>query len=296
MAYKISSFNYRSSGKMADEFVNMINEENFDIIALQEIKNAYAFSNIMRKLKMYSSKWEGISDNSVNDYAFIWNKKRIQLADAEEIGFSRVYEPRIYKQYKIDKNEWQKKLIRNPYYARFFPIGGAAPYIEIRIINAHIKHSKGEDNNLSTHAVRNNEFNILTKAIYAKEEDKRYGNNRPAYTILLGDYNLNHPDSICTNNLLNKNIEIMDGRNEKKIITIQTDLTTLKKHNNNESKENYFANNYDHFSYDENRFKDISVNCKSINAIKEYCDDDFEKYHIDISDHIPVVMELNIRG
>lgn len=200
MGYRIGSFNCLNFGmattKDVDTFVDIISQEGFDIIALQEINGPNALKRILSRLN--PNKWQGQAayEGSRNDYAFIWNKKRIALARTRNGN-----NPYIYKNYSIDRKAGQEDLIRDPYFARFIPIGGGAPRIEIRIINAHIRYSKGkpddssDENTLSAIKKRMNEFDILTKSIYAKESDNRYGNHRPSYTILLGDYNLNKKES-----------------------------------------------------------------------------------------------------
>ncbi len=298
--YKIGSFNCLNLGiaatKDISKFAEIINDEQFDIIALQEIKGQMALNRILTVL---GSNWKGQADKIVNDYAFIWNTRRFELANAQEMGLRREYEPRIYKQYRIDRKAGQKDLIREPYYARFFPVGGAAPYIEIRIINTHIRFSKGksdsseDENTIGAIAMRRNEFDVLTKAIYAKEADKRYGNNRPSYTILLGDYNLNLPSSMAKSPYLIESFEIEDTARSKKIITtFQSELSTLK--NDNEQGEGVFSNNYDHFTFDASRFSDVVVSCKSINTVDKYYNGDAERHKKEVSDHIPIAMDMKI--
>lgn len=298
--YKIGSFNCLNFGmgssKNDKAFADIITNSKYDIVALQEIKGKNALYRILRLLPNY---WTGIADDQVNDYAFIWNTRRFKLADSLEAGISREYKPRIYKQYRIDRKAGQMDLVREPFFARFFPVGGATPYIEIRIINAHIRFSKGksessyeDDNSISAITMRKNEFEILTKAIYAKEADKRYGNNRPSYTILLGDYNLNCISSLAKPPYLIEAFEIEETARSKKIITtIQHELSTLKKESDD---DNIFANNYDHFTFDAVRFNNVLVSCKRINAVEDYCKGDSEEYRKMISDHVPVLMEMTI--
>ena len=249
--YKIGSFNCLNFGvgttKDVKKFAEIISGEGFDIIALQEVKGKQALSRILDALRNSSRiNWRGMADAVVNDYAFIWNADKFELANASEGGIERQYYPRIYKQYRIDRKAGQTDLIREPYYARFFPIRG--PYIEIRLINTHIRFTKGSDvaeNTPGAVAMRKNEFDVLTKAIYAKEADKRYGNNRPAYTILLGDYNLNLPSSTARAPYLIEQFTIEDGKSSKVIRTVQTTLTTLAKLGDEEKKDenNAFASN-----------------------------------------------------
>ena len=296
--YKIGSFNCLNLGMGASKdiqmFADIILNEKFDIVALQEIKGQSALNRVLSRLPMY---WKGIADSEVNDYAFIWNTRRFELANANEIGLTREYAPRIYKQYRVNRKAGQKDLVREPFYARFFPVGGAAPYIEIRLINTHIRFSKGkdgaDDNSIGAVAMRRNEFDVLTKAIYAKEADKRYGNNRPAYTFLLGDYNLNLPSSVAKSPYLLESFTIEDGSSMKIITTVQSGLTTISKSAENDS---VFVNNYDHFTYDINRFADVTVSCNEVNTVEKYYAGNHEKHLKDVSDHIPVEMKLNLRG
>lgn len=299
--YKIGSFNCLNLGMGASKdiqaFADIIIKENFDIVALQEIKGQNALNRILTRLPNY---WLGIADDdcNVNDYAFIWNSRRFVLANAEEQGLNREYAPRIYKQYRIDRKSGQTDLIREPFYARFFPCGGAVPYIELRLINTHIRFSKGtasEENSLSAVAMRKNEFNVLVRSIYAKESDKRYGNNRPAYTILLGDYNLNLPASKAKPPYLIEAFEIMDGASKRVIATVQHGLSTLKK-KDFDSENNKFANNYDHFTYDVNRFDGLLISCNCIDTVERYCGGDTEKHIKNISDHIPITLGIEFRG
>lgn len=301
--FKIGSFNCLNFGsntlkKDINAFADIIGKNGFDIIALQEIKKQNALDTLMKALPNY---WKSEVDDSPNgsDYAFVWNTRRFVLANVEK----REYTPRIYKQYKIDRKSGQTDLKREPFYARFFPVGGAAPYIELRIINAHIRFSKGmsdsseDENTPGAVEMRKNEFDVLTKAIYAKEADKRYKTNRPSYTILLGDYNLNLPSSAAKSPYLIEAFEIYDTVRSKKIITtVQTELSTIKKNITDNLTDNIFANNYDHFTYDASRFRDVVVTCGRIDTIEKYCNGDADRHRKSISDHVPIMMNLNIKG
>lgn len=308
MSYKIGSFNClnfaMASSKDVQVFVDLILDEQFDIIALQEIKGQSALNRILNRLP---ENWKGIADDDprVNDYAFIWNTRRIELAHTENYSSDvktipdRTYSPRIYKQYKIDRKNGQTDLIREPYFARFFPCGGCSPFIELRIINTHIRFSKSTNdilnNSIGAVLMRKNEFDVLTKSIYSKEADKRYGNNRPAYTILLGDYNLNMPSSTASSPYLLESFEIIDEKSMKIITTVQSELTTLKKSDDSEKINNYFANNYDHFTFDAARFSNVVVSCRRINTVEKYCKGEPEKHIKEISDHVPVVMNIDLK-
>ena len=297
--YKIGSFNCRhlamASAKDIRVFANVILKEDYDIIALQEVSGQAGVNRLLAELS--TTRWKGVADDRSHGYGFLWNTYRFELAHTEKAGEPREYTPRVYRQYKIDRKSGQEDLLREPFFARFFPVGGAAPFIEIRLINTHIRFSKGsekEEQNVGAVLKRKNEFDILTRSIYAKEEDKRYGNNRPAYTIMLGDYNLNLPSSGAAAPYLVESFEIYDGKNEKKVIrTIQKEKTTIRREIR--EGEDPFANNYDHFTIDENRFRDTNYDSRRINAVERYCGGDYEKYKKDVSDHVPIMMELNIK-
>lgn len=296
MTYRIGSFNCLNFGLGADKDIaamaKIIKDERFDIVALQEVKGSAALNRLLRSGLL--SGYDGLADDGyVNDYAFLWNTTRVCLAHTEEAKVSRTYQPRIYKQYRVDRKSGQKDLIRDPYFARFFPVGGGAPFIEIRIINTHIRFSKGQEEALGAVAMRKNEFDVLTKAIYAKEADKRYGNNRPAYTVLLGDYNLNMRGSGAGSPYLEECFELSDAGNVKRILTTQGELTTLK---SPESEQpNGYSANYDHFTYDAERFGGVSVTCGRVDSVGQYCEGDFKRHREKISDHVPVLMKIDLK-
>lgn len=312
MAYKIGSFNmykfsFQSDKEIKKDIVlisRIIRENNFDIIALQEVFSPNALERLLDCLGRYE--WEGIWDSprsfssiSSEGYGFIWNKRRMRLAIATQSnGIQKTFRPHIYNQYRVDKQLGQRQLIRNPYYARFEPLDGA--FCEIRLINTHIMFAKSSSSTLldiSAVAMRKHEFDILTQSLYNTIAYKRYGNNRPAYTIILGDYNLNLKGSGAVGAFLNEIVTVQDGGQIKRLITIQDKLTTLKttKAEELEPGESFWANNYDHFTYDMDRFSSLSVTAERINTVKNYCKEDYELHRKTVSDHVPVVLNLNLK-
>lgn len=242
MECRIGSFNCRHLGKASAGkkdltlIAQMINGEKFDVVALQELHGKEALKLLLDTLNHESlnrAEWAGEADTEVSDYGFVWNAKRLRKVETIVDGAKRVYQPTIYKQYRLDRSLGQKKFVRNPYYARFEPCFLGALPIELRLINTHIRFSKGKDgevdNSPSAVAMRQNEFAVLSRALFPSIEDKRYGNNKPAYTILLGDYNLNLPRGHTHSPYLwMEEVYIQDGRGEKRLITAQDMLTTLK--------------------------------------------------------------------
>lgn len=315
MGYKLGSFNmykfqaYRSDDKIKkdlDTIANIISTENFDIVAMQEIFDVTPMNMILNRLgKRWKGAWDKPNSRSAQaseGYAFIWNTDRVALAESVTTSGKRIYQPRIYKQYRVEKKQGQRELVRDPFYARFKPKN---ENYEIRIINTHIMFSNGnsdeEDDDriaqLSDVAMRRNEFEILVKNILAKENTWRYGNNLTAYTILMGDYNLNLNREWTSGPYLQELVEIDDGRYTYKIRTVQDQLTTVKNRSrlNPDEPVRGYANNYDHFSYDEDRFSDLHPKVKRVDTVRKYCGDDFEKHKKEISDHVPISIEIDLK-
>ena len=311
MAYRIGSFNmYKFQANRSDEEIHkdidkiaeIIRQEKFDILALQEIFSETAMKNLLAKL---GSSWKGSWDSprstsaqAAEGYAFIWDSKRIELAKSITVEGERTYYPRIYNQYRVDRARGQRSLIRNPYYARFHPLH---TFFEIRLINIHIMYSKnrnGAENSLGDAKMRKNELDIIVKSIYGKEADKRYGNNMPAYTVILGDYNLNLKESGAQWPYVEEIIRVEEDGRVKQIRTVQEQLTTLKQPDTSEKKDlaNQYANNYDHFSYDEQRFDGVSLLPGRIDTLEKYMQGDLEKHRKTISDHVPIVLQLEMRS
>ena len=155
--------------------------------------------------------------------------------------------------------------------------------------------------------MRKFEFKALTKSIYYSVSDKVYGNPEgkssplTAYTILLGDYNMNLRESGAGSPLLDK-LEtitipcIKSDSHSKIIVTRQSELTTLKQqYDSEEQSAQIFANNYDHFSYDTNRFNGTRQRISRVNTVEKYCHNDPQEHIKKISDHTPIKMSLNIK-
>lgn len=267
MGYRIGSFNCLKFSHISDKdvkiFSRIIYEENLDVIALQEVTNKNAVDLILKGLPNY---WTGCHDSygnfsSPNDYAYIWNTNRLRECSKDE-------SPEVFTQLRSNN------LVRKPYYGRFTPaglIGGA--FFEFRLINTHMYFG-------SNYAVdiekRREEYRVLTNEVYTRINKKRYGSNMPSYTILLGDYNMTY--KWCElENIENQNIQ-----------TFQYEDTTLK------LKEEGFSMNYDHFTYDTVSFSGISAKVSRINSVEKYCGNDYAKHRKDVSDHVPIVIEINL--
>ena len=315
--YRIASFNlYKFSantGKELSEVSQIIRENKVDILAVQEIFSKDALDNLLNELNVkgnvhWDGRWDSPNSRSVSaaeGYAFIWNKDRIELSRNRS---GKVFEPRVHNQYPHREGV---ELIRNPYYGRF--VLKENRMTEFRLINTHIMFSvKREENeaddqdsiveNVGAITMRNKELDILTSIILPKLDDKAYdyqwnerdGICRKPYTILLGDYNLNLSKSSAKGSLILKDdFMIFDSISEKHIVTIQEDLTTLKK--NASKEESGYRNNFDHFTYDKNRPLKV-VDCWAVDAPNkmECFAGDYEKYRKDVSDHLMVIMEVKL--
>lgn len=337
MSYRIGSFNVHNMGRNATEekikkIADIVRKENFDIVALQEIfclkdgiisSNDIAFplSDILRNLghnyKAYFEEPPQSTRPAKEGYAFIWNTNSFHLPKAKIFDertngtIQRTFYPRIFNQYRLDKNAGQINLIRNPLYARFVP--NNQPMMEFRIINTHIRFSKNPDEDsdstdkvpIGAAEMRRNEFRVISKNIYPKICDKIYGTQEAGncgsfYTIIIGDYNLNlrrnwtNPPFIEDAVFLPNNHILMVG-NES--------LTTIKRVTEENEQEFYkeqkYNNNFDHITYDRERFSKengISINIEKVDAVRKYNNNDFVDYRKNISDHIPIKMEFDNRN
>ncbi len=334
MSYRIGSFNMYKFSFRADKEVQkdialiakIICSEQFDIVALQEVLTP----NVLKLLKSHLGnrwcyRWEqpkvgtgySGSEQEAEGYAFLWNSDTMELswmnkvvgAGATARSEKHTAEPHIYNQYRIDRSKGEEELARNPYYGRFKPVHG---FCEIRLINTHFYFG---DNSSINIAKRKNEFDILTKVIYRNISDKRYGNNLPAYTIILGDYNLNLDRPWTRAPYLQEDVLLDDAGIRRHIITVQDQLTTLKAAKTSEPESpsagdfhgedipivdsdsgRGYVNNYDHFSYDRDRFQGTYVKARRVDTVRKYEKDDFSKHRKEISDHVPVVLSLNLRN
>ena len=335
MSYRIGSFNVRnlSSGAGASRDLNMIVDiiREFDIIALQEVLSegkilqgitlkggsgqaeAYEYS-LKRRLgdnwdmcwldTQTASKWYPyIGDDSRGEgYAFIWRKDKFTCPTN---AYGRVVRPRIIHQYRTDSSRGEMKLIRDPGYGRFQLVD--MPNAEIRLITTHIVYKKPSEDNLSkvvshgAYVMRQNEFNVLARSIYTSvSEDHNDINCVVPYTIILGDYNLNLSESGAgspyvpavmvidfQNNILGTSSQIA-GNGVYVIHTKQADLSTI-----NKDADNY-ASNYDHFTYDDRtRSSVVQGTPHRLNAVERV--GDYRTYKEKVSDHIPVMLEIDLR-
>jgi len=288
----------------------IINKNEIDILAIQEIFSQGALNNLLRELGPgWDGRWKSPDSKSVSaaeGYAFVWNTNKICLSHRRS---GEPFEPVIHRQYP---HKEAGALIRDPFYARFELKNNRMT--EIRLINTHIMFSlKREENDADDHdssiklpgavSMRKKEFEILATKILPKIDDKdydRYWNEvdeicRRPITILLGDYNLNLKESGAKDTFIDEPlILIREGSSEKRIITVQKDLTTLKTDLSNAETEGGYRNNFDHFTFDSNR--PIRVDCYAVDAPNdpELFSGNYQKYRENVSDHLMIVMRLEL--
>ena len=318
MKYRFGSFNMNNMGMSAmtgrdfDRIAEIIKRENLDVVALQEIlSEGKALEKLLEDRVKYclkdwnvcwakpheSSDIQKTKDNREEGYAYIWNTKRLALASSVTPKGKRDFEPRIIDE---ELRDVKSKFARTPYYARFVPVNGG--FFEFRLINVHLHFG---DNTKAQIEKRREEYKYLIDTVYPSiSKERRYGNNREAYTIVMGDYNLNLIMPAGTSRGDTKNRTIIEGKKtvgDQRIITVQYELTTLKRPDKDETVDDDnpnrgYSQNYDHFSFDIGLLErdGIGYECNRIDAVRKYCNDDFELYHKEISDHIPIVLELSI--
>ena len=339
MSYRIGSFNLRNLGlssmgknnpRNLATIAKIINDERFDIVALQEVLSQgkalasedYAKNSILMEL---GSDWDfawadaGAENDPRNEgYAFVWRKSRLRMATTEvstNYGIvNRTFYPRMCK---VNREH----MHRQPYYGRFTTSGvGGGPNVEFRLICVHTYY--GSDTP-ADRVIRQHELDVLLKEIYPQISDRRYGNPLVAYTILLGDYNAElwtrdsrtwqEPLKVsrggkmpCVMNTDGDGVVFSHQYDGRAIKTVQDQLTTIK-YSQSESDESSsdvsgYSYNYDHFSYEEKKFDGVKVSVRRISdAVTCYCaptdgdySSDFEKYYKTVSDHIPIMMEIDI--
>lgn len=312
MSYVVGSFNLRdfnfanvsadsTSEKLRRNFekiANIIVEEGFDVVALQEINAPLPLEHLTRILNKHKTPLREYeccfganmpapsTSHDPERYGFIWNAKRLRL-----IKPRRGSNPSYYE------NAGALGLIRPPYYARFTARGmlGGSNF-ELRIINTHIRDASREEDRIK-------EFNVLVKQILPRicdhQEISENGEMMPAYTFLMGDYNL----------ALNKSeraiykIETITPTDytgkRRRYRTVQEETTTLKFPNDQASIEDCYANNYDHFTYEIDLETKLVLVAQKVEPLTKYYSNSIEpvdklrEYRVEVSDHVPIRLTID---
>lgn len=317
MGFRIGSFNVRKlsfatkdedlqddrSVRRAYTDIGMIIRNHFDVVAMQEVMNPLVLEQIFQYNTDWDYRWirsRSKSDDSDEGYAFAWNKKRFRL----------VAEPRLWVQYRQDRVLGQSGLLRHPFYGRFTTLGTqyGGPACEIRLINTHIRYKPSINKQLpaSDIELRKREFSILVEQILNRIADQvADSNGAQIYTLLAGDYNLSLNRNGNVAPFVDEFVFVQDAAKQKRFITVQDKPTTLscrlESNPSAESKhfifDGYSKHNYDHFTYDELNFKNRGIRVKTdvIDSVRLYRANDFERHWREISDHIPIVLELSLK-
>ena len=333
MSYKIGSFNVRNlslgAGRKRDlaRIAKIIKQ--FDIVALQEVlSNGKILEGVSSKnpsvaakayeysLRRYlgdnwdmcwldpqtASKWYPYigNDSRGEGYAFLWRKDKFQCPVNDK---GKEIRPRIIHQYRVNSSKGELRLIRDPGYGRFQLVN--MPNLEIRLITVHLVYTKPSPENLlkdiahGAATLRKNEFKVLARNIYTSiSDDRRDVKPIVPYTIILGDYNLNLSESGAgyphvrkvlyidsDKNIINP---VIDVQSDKKYVlhTKQSMLSTV-----NRDADGY-ASNFDHFTYDQRAKNIVSSPPMRLDVIE---DGDFKKYKEEVSDHIPIMLEIDFK-
>lgn len=280
----------------------------YDIVALQEVltpaivettSHASQKASLTRRLGIHwQGKWvytePGLRNNVFlgvdrrhEGLAFLWNTQIVELLEDDRDVF-------LTKKYKaIDGIS----LRREPGYARF-KIKNRP--VEIRVINVHIISEKPDSKNVkpgidlgSKQKMRMREFEIIAGQIYKNINDcKLHKETTVAYTIIIGDYNLNleghGTDSesmpqMCYFNSMGQ--RCFGG--PLQIKTIQEERTTLKKDGSG------FRNNFDHCSFNVDCNGHVIKNCYRTPYLNDKTTEEIKEFHDTVSDHVPIVVEIN---
>ena len=312
---RVASLNMRNFNCFNKDIIrvaNILRECMCDIIVLQEVLNQAQAEYIpnasgldalrkaigpswdARRVHIYNRTEEDFPfgyDTRGEGYAFLWNTNRIELLkdrDGNDIL------PCLYKKYKPgDKLNW---LRRDPGYGRFKI---KAEKVEIRVINVHLISKMPERFNSKISIkdeteLRRSEFDVVAGKIYKRINHSRDLNFNSVYTIIIGDYNLNlegHGEDAPSI----QEVRCYDMFGNQcdwgftKMKTVQSDRTTLK------GDFSGFKNNFDHCTFinDKKHSQAISRSYRKINLDESDPAEKFEEYYKKVSDHLPIVVEIN---
>ncbi len=280
---------------------DMIIKEGFDVVAIQEVNAPMALERIvfyLNKKKNLLHEWEcdasgkaATTNNDPEGYGFIWNKKRIRLMD-----ISRKNNPTFYN------CAGGKNVIRPPYYGRFTTRGlPGGSNCEIRLVNTHIHDASRELERIA-------EFDVLVKQVLPRICDHNelpvFNEMMPAYTFLLGDYNLRldkgeradvRIESITPTLYTNKKRYYKTVQEEK------TSLKTIKMIDQDADLRDCYKSNYDHFTYEFDLIRKLKLHEERVEALGKYfgkeksAQEILQLYREKVSDHVPIKMTVDLK-
>lgn len=273
MSYKIGSFNVGGPIPLiltdAEAVADVIERHHLDIIAFQdmqgnvtEIVNKFC-KTVCNNLNSFDYR-SGRGMSADRSFAFLWKTNKVELME----------EPIIYERYRTNfANEWSFK--RDPLLGRFRTING----YEIRLINTHLFFTDIQQRLSECARITGDVYYSIASIIPESIGTK-------VFTLALGDYNLDC--GVCNKISLENNFT--------NLVTVQEGCTTLKKYGNKDEgfvSTGLSNNSYDHFTYDKNKVESaIRAAPTAINVPIESFGGNYTKYFNDVSDHIPIIIEI----
>ena len=238
---RIGSFNVNHMGNKRysnyDGIADIINGENFSIVALQEISSENGVKELINSL---GGSWKYVVTKEPCNgecFAFIWDTdKKIDIESS---------------------SIWEKDtpLKRPPFIAGFR--NGIKLYW---LANVHIYHGKSGNESKERRIMEIQELERIYISV-----DKTLG-----YTILLGDFNMS----------------------TKEINTIQLPFKCYQEKETTLNKNDGYHSNYDHFCFNDKVYNELKPILSRVKAPQIYYDNDFVKYQAEISDHVPIRMNI----
>ena len=310
MSYVIGSFNIRDfnlANKSRDGesirrdfelIAQIIRQEKFDVVAIQEVNAEIAIkhlTDILNRGKNLLQEWEydfsGKAATAIADpegYGFIWNKKRLRLL-----------EKRNKKNPDYYTYAGGGGLLRRPYYACFTSrglVGGSN--FELRIVNVHIRDATREFERLL-------EFNTLVQQVLPRicdhPEVSAENEIMPAYTFLMGDYNLELNKSERSVVKIETITETSYTGKKRYYKTAQTELTSLRIPREQTTISECYSHNYDHFTYETDLDFKLKLVPQRIEALSTYFPDQssavekLSDFRLKVSDHVPIKLTVDLK-
>lgn len=312
MSYVIGSFNLRdfsfsnkASGDDSEaikrdfkKIAQIIIEEKMDVVALQEINSRLALQHLTDTLNQLKTSYREYAfvfgedmqtkGRDCERYGFIWNTKRLRLIKTRKNNNPSYY-----------NNAGAANLIRRPYYARFTARGmlGGSNF-ELRLLNTHILWGASEKGRIE-------EFNVLVRQILPRicdhQEISEDGEMMPAYTFLMGDYNLELNKSERALYRIETITETNYTGKRRSFITTQEEATTLRKPKDQKNIEDCYANNFDHFTYETDLPQKLVLIPQRVEVLSKYfsetngSDKKLGEYRMKVSDHVPIKLIVDLK-
>lgn len=331
-SYNIQKFS--SEKKRTENIANLIKNNQIDVIAIQEIFREQPLNSILNHLDTTRVTWKGSFMESGKDgegYAFIWNANKLTLVTGKSLDGKEINNPQIIKNISgFVRPPFYIRFLpantRTPFELRLL-----TTHIRFSKNNKADETENDWDNPQDSGAIalRRAEFDQLIK-VYEnlRLTHKENCGAKYAYTILLGDYNLclaESPKLDERGKPLRSVIEKNDKCNSPmRIETVQNHRTTLRTVPEDvkamiesgqpvpiEYEEMYggekLAHDYDHFTFDTNQLGKPVYTVDNVLGIKTNPDvlnvmgsltpkwEDVYNYRKNYSDHLPIVMDFDLK-